>query len=576
MMIFDVLRLAGDRAAVVRYLVLLVVSAAVRAGAVLTLVPLLGALFSAGPGAAAGWIALLAALVAAGWAADRAVAAAGFAIGFELLSGMEARVVDRLQRIPLGWFTAGRRAEAQRALTSSGRELCQGVAHLLTPVAGALITPPLIGAGLLLVAWPLGLVALAAAPVLLGAMWASGRCLRAADDAYTAASAEAGQRVIELAQAQPALRAAGRTGVRGTAVGRALDRQRSAALRLIGFSLPGQVLFGLATQAALLGLVATAVVLGVTGELGGAQVVALVIVAVRFAEPFATLAELSPAMEALRGTLTRVRSVLDAPVLGADAPAPVVPDPGAPALELRDVRFGHEPGRDVLAGVSFTVERGTTTAIVGPSGAGKSTLLALVARFHEAREGSVLVAGHDVRRYDPAALMGGLGIVFQDVYLFDASLYDNVRLGDPDAPDERVREAASAARLDEVIERLPDGWDTRVGERGAALSGGERQRVSIARALLKDAPLLLLDEATAALDAANERAVVAALESAAGRRATVVVAHRLSTIARADQVVFLEDGRVAEAGAPAELLARGGRFAAYWRQREQAAAWTLA
>ncbi|MEV4173201.1 ABC transporter ATP-binding protein [Nonomuraea sp. NPDC049709] len=561
-----ILDLIDDRRTVARYAALLAASAVIRAGAMLSLVPLLSALFSGG--AALPWIATLAVLVAAGWVLDHRVADAGFAIGFQLLGGLEQRLVDRLRRTPLGWFTAERKGEGRRALTSSGRELCQAITWLVTPAANALLTPALIGLGLLLVAPALGLVALAAVPLLLGTLWASMRLVRAADDSYAAASAEAGQRIVELALAQRALRAAGRAGTEGTAIGRALARQRTAALRLVGYGVPGQLMFGLATQAILLGLAATAVL----SELTAPEVVGLVIVAVRFIEPFTTLAELSPALQNLRGTLVRVRALLGAPVLDGSV---LAPDPGAPALELCDVRFGYEPGPATIDGVSFTVERGTTTAVVGPSGAGKSTLLALIARFHEVDAGAIRVGGHDVRDYDPAALMAQLGIVFQDVYLFEASLLDNVRLGHARAGDEQVRAAASAARLDELVERLPDGWETRVGERGATLSGGERQRVSIARALLKDAPVLLLDEATAALDTGNERAIVGALEAGGKERATLIIAHRLSTIARADRIVFLEGGRVVESGTMAELLAQEGRFADYWRQREQAAGWTL-
>ncbi|GLZ77803.1 ABC transporter ATP-binding protein [Actinorhabdospora filicis] len=555
-----------DRRLLVRYLVPAVLGAMLRATAVLTLVPLLTALFD-GTGAW-GWTALFAAAVVCGWAVEYAVAHTGFAIGFGLLNGLETRLLDRLQRVPLGWFTTERKAEGQRALTSSGRELCQSITHLVTPAVNALAMPLLIGLGLLAFSPALGLVALAAVPVLLGALWASMRCVRAADDAYAAASGEAGTRIVELARAQAALRAAGRAGTDGTAVGRALDRQRRAVLRLVGFGLPGHLLFGLAAQGVLIALAVTAV----ASAGSAATVVALLIVGVRFIEPFTTLADLSPALQALRGTLARVRELLNAPVLTGDDREPLT---GAPAVELRDVHFAHEPGRPVLSGVSLTVERGTTTAIVGPSGAGKTTLLSLIARFHEASAGTVLVGGHDVTALDPAVHMGRLGIVFQDVYLFDATLRANIALGRPGATDGEIAAAASTARLDELVERLPGGWETRVGDRGAALSGGERQRVSIARALLKDAPLLLLDEATAALDNANEAAIIGALDARRDGRATVIVAHRLSTIARADRIVFLEEGRVVESGSLAELLASGGRFAGYWARREAAAGWTV-
>ncbi|WP_246001504.1 ABC transporter ATP-binding protein [Allorhizocola rhizosphaerae] len=212
----------------------------------------------------------------------------------------------------------------------------------------------------------------------------------------------------------------------------------------------------------------------------------------------------------------------------------------------------------------MTLPEGRLLAVVGPSGAGKSTLLQLLARFHDVDAGAIRIGGADVRAIDTQALMARIAIVFQDVYLFDGTIEDNIRLGRPDATEAEVRAAATAARLDEVIDRLPDGWATDVGEGGALLSGGERQRVSIARALLKNAPIVLLDEVTSALDPVNEAAVHAGIEQLMAGRTVVMVAHRLRNVRNADRIVFLDVGQIMETGTHDELLRLGGRYAAFW------------
>lgn len=202
-------------------------------------------------------------------------------------------------------------------------------------------------------------------------------------------------------------------------------------------------------------------------------------------------------------------------------------------------------------------------------------MLRLAARFWDVTAGAVRVGDIDVREIPTADLMAHIGLVFQHVYLFDATIMDNVRLARPDASDEEVLEAARAARLDEVVNRLPAGWNTEVGEGGGRLSGGERQRVSIARAFLKDAPILLLDEVTAALDAENEAAVSGAISRLAQNKTVLIIAHRLSTIADADQIAFTDGGRIVETGTHDELLALGGRYASFWNARAQATDWQL-
>ena len=215
------------------------------------------------------------------------------------------------------------------------------------------------------------------------------------------------------------------------------------------------------------------------------------------------------------------------------------------------------------------------TAIVGASGSGKTTILRLIARFWDVGSGSVRIGGVDVRDMTTEDLMARISVVFQDVYLFDGSIAENIRLGRPEASDAEVLEAARLARVDDIAARLPGGLDAGVGEGGAVLSGGERQRVSIARAILKDAPIVLLDEATSALDPLNEAAVQAALHALTRGKTLVIVAHRLQTVRQAQQILVLEGGRITEQGAHDDLIALNGRYAAFWMERRRAAGWRI-
>ncbi|MEV4097558.1 ABC transporter ATP-binding protein [Streptosporangium saharense] len=564
----------ADRGKVVGYALLTVVSAILRGAACLLLVPLLGALFSTAPAEALPWLGALTVSVVLVWVVDTVISRIGFDIGFTLLGTVQRDLTDRLTRIPLGWFTAERTATARQAVAACGPELVGLVANLLTPLLSAVLLPVVIAIGLTGVAWQLGAAAGVAVVGLLAALWATTRITRAADAADTAAHSALTERILEFARTQQALRAARRVEPARNGAGAAAAAQHGTALRLVLLQIPGQLLFGLASQVALVALAGAVTVLYLDGSLGAAEAVALVVVAVRFLEPFTVISELAPAIESVRGTLGTLRAILD-------APAPEVSDAGrtaeeleAPRVEFQGVSFGYGT-EEVLKDLSFTLEPGTTTAIVGPSGSGKSTILALVAGFHEPVKGRVLVDGQDVARLDPATRQRLSSMVFQHPYLFDGTIRDNVLAGDPDAGGERVAEAMRLAQVDEIVRRLPDGERTDVGEAGAALSGGERQRVSIARALLKPAPVLLIDEATSALDAENEAAVAQALSHDVRRRTRVIVAHRLGGIRHADRVLFIEDGTLVEEGTVEGLRAEGGRFAEFWRHQEHGDEWRL-
>ncbi|WP_256582264.1 ABC transporter ATP-binding protein, partial [Pseudomonas sp. DrBHI1] len=237
-------------------------------------------------------------------------------------------------------------------------------------------------------------------------------------------------------------------------------------------------------------------------------------------------------------------------------------------------RYGDDQP-EVLREVSLDIAPGSMTALVGASGSGKTTLVRLIARFFDVTQGRVKVGGVDVRQMSAEQLAGQISQIFQDAYLFQGSIADNIRLGKPDASEAEVLEAARLAGVQEILERLPEGLHTPVGEGGARLSGGERQRISIARALIKDAPILLIDEATAALDAENQAAIAEALARLRGKRTLIVIVHQLSTVAMADQIVVLDQGRIREQGAHAQLAAKGGLYAHFLEQRRAAKGWRI-
>jgi ATP-binding cassette subfamily B protein len=371
---------------------------------------------------------------------------------------------------------------------------------------------------------------------------------------------EAAGRVIEYLQAQPVLRAGGRTAERFGLLDDSLRDVGRASRRQALSALPGVLGLTLVVQASFTGLLVLGAYLALGGTIGAADVLAILVLAARCADPLLSLADIGGRVRGARAELVRLDAVL------RTEPLPEPREPVRPQghdLEFESVTFRHG-GRTVIDDVSLRIPAGQRLAVVGPSGAGKTTVLQLLARFYDVDAGAVRVGGVDVPAIDTDVLMAQIAIVFQDVHLFAGTIEENVRLGRPDAGAAEVRAAATAARLDEVVERLPGGWATEVGEGGTRLSGGERQRVSIARALLKDAPVVLLDEVTSALDPVNEAAVHEGIERLMAGRTVVMVAHRMRTVRRADRVVVLDGGRIVEDGSHDDLLRLGGRYAGFW------------
>ena len=517
------------------------------------------------------------------WLAVAAVAACvaqyvqsmkGFAAALEVLSTLHERLGDHLADLPLGWFNAEKTGRLSRT-TTEGTYLVTGLfAHLLTPLVVGLTGPATIVVAMFVYDWRLGLVALVCVPVLAAAFRYGARSVGRGEEIDHAASVESSNRVIEFARDQATLRAAGRTVEGYTPLDTAIDQQQRAGRRSLWLTTFGLIAGAVAVQPALTVLLIAGTWLALAGFLQAAVAVAVLALAFRFAGPLAEVGEYAGVLRMVGNDLRRIGDVLRE--RGLPQPAASAPVTAAGEVELDDVTFGYDPANPVLRGVSLRVPPRSMTALVGASGSGKTTITRLIARFWDVDAGLVRVGGVDVRQQSTEDLMSQLSLVFQDVYLFDDTLEANIRLGRPDATDAEVHEAAELAGVTEIVDRLPDGWHSRVGEGGARLSGGERQRVSVARALLKNAPIVLLDEATAALDPENERYVQRSLHRLAEHSTLLIIAHRLGTVVAADQIAVLDGGRVAETGTHADLLARSGRYVDFWESRRRATGWHIA
>ena len=525
------------------------------------------------------WLVVLGVCAGASFIVEYLLSMCSYSVAFDFLSNMHRAIGDKVASLPLGSFRADTAGKTSRLVSRELMVLGEIFAHMYSPLVAAIVTSVTMLVGITVFSPVLGLVCVVAIPVIGGGVWVARRCLQSGAALKEPPARELSHRIVEYATKQGALRACGRSASYEPLV-RAEDAYGVAARRSLMRETVGQIVNGMAAQTVVVTLICAICWLSIAGTVGPVEAVVSIGLLLRFTQILVDIGALASAFETRRPVLDLSHEILSAPELptsdgrrsSGEAPA----SSGA-SVSLEDVSFSYEADRPVLQGVSFRVEPGTMTAIVGPSGCGKTTIARLIARFYDVDAGSVRVGGGDVREWETADLMAQLSLVFQDVYLFDDTLEANVRVGNPDATRVDIEEAARLSGVDEIVERLPLGWDTPVGEAGRALSGGERQRVSIARALLKAAPVVLFDEATSALDPENESRVTDAMAALRRDATLIVIAHKLDTITAADQIVVLtETGRVAQIGTHEQLYAQeNGQYRAFWDARTRAAGWTL-
>ena len=564
-------------AAEMRTIIAWFVASAVLQGLTLALmIPFLRALYSRSQFLTAWLIAVVVMAVSAALVDTIAMHRSYRVSVFEVCDTMIDRVADHVLTLPLGWFGAEREAAVVNATSKEVNTLSHLASMVIPHLCNAFIVPLVMLGATAVVEWPLALI-MAAAIVPLVLTWRlMGAATTRANEAEDRTSSAAAGRLVEFARLQPVLRATGATKTGWAPVQAALESDSASTLdglRVKGR--PGQY-FNLIVNVAFALVMAVGLARVSGHRLDVVAYLAIMAVTARTLLPLTKAAMYGS--DNAKVALRAVGDILDARPLSDPEPGQEI-EPRGTTIALNDVSFSYDAGRPVLAGVSLSAPQGRVTALVGPSGAGKSTILRLAARFWDVDDGTVTIGGAPVRSMRASTIMGMTSMVFQDVYLFDTTIRENLRIARPDATDAELAEAARRARLDRVIEALPHGWDTQVGPGGLSLSGGERQRVAIARAFVKDAPILLLDEITSALDGENESAITEVVRELSEGRTVIVVAHRLSTVRQADEVVFLEPtqagARVAQRGTPQELAAVAGPFREFIEASTASSRWHI-
>lgn len=566
-------------AAEMRTIIAWFVASAVLQGLTLALmIPFLRALYSRSQFLTAWLIAVVVMAVSAALVDTIAMHRSYRVSVFEVCDTMIDRVADHVLTLPLGWFSAEREAAVVNATSKEVNTLSHLASMVIPNLCNAFIVPLVMLGVTAIVEWPLALI-MAAAIVPLVLTWRlMGAATTRANEMEDRTSSAAAGRLVEFARLQPVLRATGATKTGWAPVQAALEADSASTLdglRVKGR--PGQY-FNLIVNVAFALVMAVGLARVSGHRLDVVAYLAIMAVTARTLLPLTKAAMYGSEADNAKVALRAVGDILDARPLSDPEPGQEI-EPRGTTIALNDVSFSYDAGRPVLAGVSLSAPQGRVTALVGPSGAGKSTILRMAARFWDVDDGTVTIGGAPVRSMRASTIMGMTSMVFQDVYLFDTTIRENLRIARPEATDAELAEAARRARLDRVIKALPHGWDTQVGPGGLSLSGGERQRVAIARAFVKDAPILLLDEITSALDGENESAITEVVRELSEGRTVIVVAHRLSTVRQANEVVFLEPtragARVAQRGTPQELAAVPGPFREFIEASTASSRWHI-
>lgn len=480
-------------------------------------------------------------------------------------------LAEKLRKLPLSFFGKRDLSDLTTTIMADCTTLEQSFSHWIPEFFGSMISTVIVAVCLFIFDWRLALAALWVLPVSLAIVAFSGKVQNYFTRRQTEAKLAVADGIQEALETMRDLKSNNAEEKYLKGLDEKIDLQEK---RMIASEL-GSALFVVPAGMILkLGIGTVALVGGMLLASNAITVLTFfmyLLVVSRLYDPLSSSLQNLAAIISTNIPIERMNEIENYPV-----------QPGTAELKTNgydivfdNVSFAYNTGEQVLSGVSFTARQGEVTALIGPSGGGKSTAAKLAARFWDADSGKITLGGTDVKTVDPEKLLSAYSIVFQDVTLFNNTVMENIRIGRQGATDEEVLAAAREAQCDEFVEKLPEGYQTTIGENGSALSGGERQRISIARALLKDSPVILLDEATASLDAENETHIQRAISRLVKGKTVLIIAHRMRTVEGADKLVLLKDGKVAEQGSPEELLAKGGIYAKMCQLQQQSGEWRI-
>ena len=493
---------------------------------------------------------------------------------YTILEGLRLQVADRLMGAPLGEVESRPIGAMKSTVVDRIEDVEPPLAHMIPELSSNLLLPLAVVIAMFAIDWRMGLALLVTIPVALVPMAAGMRSYNKNYAAYMAANNHVNSVIVEYVEGIQVVKAFSQGERSYAKFAQAVSSFRDFTLNWFRCTWASMNLCLSILPTTLLGTLPVGVYLYQTGVLDPAQVTLCLMMALGIVSPLMSATAFINSMKSMQFAVKDTRELLDLPQLSQ---AKQEADLDGSGIRFRNVSFsyGGTGGAEVLHDLELHIPQGSFTALVGPSGGGKSTIARLAARFWDVTAGSITLGGRDIREMPLKQLSQAISFVTQDNFLFDCSLKENIRLGKPDASDEEVLAAARAAQCEEFLARLDRGWDTPAGEAGKQLSGGERQRIAIARAILKDAPIVILDEATAFTDPENEDKIQSSIMALSKGKTLLVIAHRLSTIQNADQIVVLEKGHIVDQGTQAELLRRCPLYQKLWQAHIGAQGWAV-